>query len=235
MRSKHLADSFRHAYDGLVHVLNTHRHARYLLVIVALVLVLGIALRLNAEDSALLVLAIGLVLTAELVNTAVEAVTDLATEQYHALARIAKDVAGAAVLVASITAALIGGIVFLSRWQEMRRLFYPGRHIDPPSLAMEVSFGLALLLVLVVLGKLYGGRGTPLRGGVISGHSALAFFLFGSIFFLSRSPLVSLLALLLALLVSQSRLDAGIHTAREVIFGALLALVVSALIFHFIH
>ncbi|MCJ7824753.1 MAG: diacylglycerol kinase family protein, partial [Anaerolineales bacterium] len=73
-----------------------------------IVVVLGIRLRLSMQDWATLVLAIGLVWTAEFVNTALEAVVDLASPETHPLARVGKDVGAAAVLIAALVAALIG-------------------------------------------------------------------------------------------------------------------------------
>ena len=77
------------------------------------------------------------------------------------------------------------------------------------------------MLLLLVIWKMRGGRGLFLHGGVISGHSAIAFFLATAILLLAQHPLISLLSLLLAALVSQSRVEAGVHTLREVILGEL--------------
>jgi diacylglycerol kinase len=69
---------------------------------------LGIYLKLGLQDWAILVLAIGLVWTAEFVNSALEAIVDLASPEMHPLARVGKDVGAAAVLIAALIAALIG-------------------------------------------------------------------------------------------------------------------------------
>jgi diacylglycerol kinase (ATP) len=232
MKSKSLAESFRHAFDGMTHVLHSQRHVRYQLIIFAMVLAVSLAIPVTAFEFAGLVLAMGLLLVAELVNTAVEAVVDLITDRYEVLAKVAKDIAGAAVLVASATAAVVVSAVFLHS-RGIRDLL--SKHGEmPPRGSHVVLMAIALLAVVVVLGKVYGGRGTLLRGGVVSGHSALAFLLFGSIFYLTHGePVTSVIALLLALLVSQSRVDAGIHTVREVVTGALLAMLVIGVVFAF--
>jgi diacylglycerol kinase (ATP) len=232
MKSKSLAESFRHAFDGMTHVIHNQRHVRYQLIIFAMVLAVSLAIPVTAFEFAALVLAMGLLLVAELVNTAVEAVVDLITDRYEVLAKVAKDVAGAAVLVASATAAVAVSAVFLHS-RGIRNLV--SEHSEmPPRGSHVVLMAIALLAVVVALGKVYGGRGTLLRGGVVSGHSALAFLLFGSIFYLTHGePVTSVIALLLALLVSQSRVDAGIHTVREVVTGALLAMLVIGVVFVF--
>jgi diacylglycerol kinase (ATP) len=91
--------------------------------------------------------------------------------------------------------------------------------------------GIVTVLVAVVLGKVWGRRGTLLRGGLVSAHSALAFFCFVTVCYLSTDVIVWALALILALLVAQSRIDAGIHSRREVLIGAAVALVVGVALY----
>ena len=94
---------------------------------------------------------------------------------------------------------------------------------------------LVLTIILVLATKAYTGRGTPLRGGLPSGHAAVAFagwmaltlILDGS----EHRFLASSVALILALLVIQTRLEAGVHTTLEVITGATLGAIVTLVIF----
>ena len=228
VKARSLLDSFRFAIDGLVHLLRTHRHARYHFALIAAVLLLALALRVSPLELALVVVVIGLVLVAELFNTAVEVMVDLATESYHPLAKVAKDVAGAAVLVASAVAVVVGAAVFLDPQKWQRAIHEPGPH---PGVMQLTLVGAILVALLVVLGKLRGRRGTLIRGGVISGHSALAFFFFSSILYLTPDVLVRALAFALAFLVCQSRVDAGVHSVKEVLLGALVALVITLFLF----
>jgi len=96
---------------------------------------------------------------------------------------------------------------------------------QPPHPMHILLVGLVSVFVAVMLGKLWGGRGSLVRGGALSAHSALAFFCFVSIWFLTSDTLERALAFILAVLVAQSRVDAGIHTVREVFIGAVVALV----------
>lgn len=100
--------SFRHAFAGCWHVLRTQRNSWIHAVITLAVVVVGLWLRLGRIDWAILALTIALVWLAESVNTAVEAVVDLASPDIHPLAKIGKDVAAAAVLIAALTAAVVG-------------------------------------------------------------------------------------------------------------------------------
>ena len=100
--------SFQYAFEGWWYVLRTQHNAWIHAVITILVFLLGIWLQLPRRDWAVLVLAIMVVWMAEFMNTAIEAVVDMSMPEPHPLAKVAKDVAAAAVLVGACGAALIG-------------------------------------------------------------------------------------------------------------------------------
>jgi diacylglycerol kinase (ATP) len=115
--------SFQHAFHGLWFVIRTQRNAWIHAVVTILVVLLAFWLRLPTIDWAILFMTIALVWTAEFINTALEAVVDLASPQQHPLAKVGKDVGAAAVLVASLAAILVGLLVLgppllqrLSQW-----------------------------------------------------------------------------------------------------------------------
>jgi len=91
--------------------LRTQRNARIHLSVALLVIALGLWLGLNRTEWAIIILTIGLVLAAESFNTVAEAAVDLATAEYHPLAKIAKDVAAGAVLLTAITAIVVGLLI----------------------------------------------------------------------------------------------------------------------------
>ena len=105
------AASFYHAFHGIWHVLRTQPNAWIHAVATASAIVLGLWLRLSRIEWAILALTIGLVWTAEFINTALEAAVDLASPDIHPLAKIGKDVGAAAVLVAAIISVVIGLLV----------------------------------------------------------------------------------------------------------------------------
>lgn len=103
-----LVKTFRDAFTGLGYVVRTQRNARIHLAITLLVFVIAAWLRITAQDWAILVLTAALVWTSELINTALEAVVDLASPQEQPLARAAKDLAAGAVLIAALAAIAVG-------------------------------------------------------------------------------------------------------------------------------
>lgn len=115
--------SFRHAFRGWWYVLRTQRNAWLHALASVVVVGLGWVLHITSRDWSLLLLAMGLVWMAEFLNTALEAVVDLASPEAHPLARVGKDVGAAAVLIAALTAALVGLLVL---GPPLWRVVFPG-------------------------------------------------------------------------------------------------------------
>lgn len=105
------ARSFGHAFEGLAYALRTQPNVRIHIGILAVIVLVGLGLHIDLTAWALIVLAAGLVFAAELLNTGIEAVVDLASPDLHPLAKAAKDVAAGAVLVAAVTAVGVGLLV----------------------------------------------------------------------------------------------------------------------------
>ena len=100
--------AFHYAFQGWSYVLRTQRNAWIHSLIATIVFLLGLWLDLSLQDWAIIILTAAFVFSAEFINTALEAVVDLATSEHHPLAKIGKDVGAAAVLVAALSAILIG-------------------------------------------------------------------------------------------------------------------------------
>lgn len=105
--------SFRYAIEGLLTAIKTERNINVMLVLGAVTIVFGIVVGLDAISWCLIAICCGLVIFAELCNTAMESIVDLATQELHPLAKRAKDIAAASVYVLSLTAAVVGIIVFV--------------------------------------------------------------------------------------------------------------------------
>ncbi len=105
------ARSFRYAFQGWGYVLRTQRNAWIHSLIATVVFMIGWWLNLPARDWAVIILTAAFVFSAEFINTAIEAVVDLATVEHHPLAKVGKDVGAAAVLVAALAAILIGLLI----------------------------------------------------------------------------------------------------------------------------
>ena len=118
------AHSFGHAFHGWWYVIRTQRNAWIHAVITILVLLVAWWLRLPLRDWAVLFLTIAMVWTAEFINTALEAVVDLASPQRHPLAKVGKDVGAAAVLIAALAAILVGLLIMgPPLWDKLKFFF----------------------------------------------------------------------------------------------------------------
>ncbi len=127
MRASSRLASFRHAFSGWWYVIRTQRNAWIHAVLSTAVVLLGLWLRLDRRDWALIFLTIAVVWISEFVNTALEAVVDLASPGIHPLAKVGKDVGAAAVLIAAITAVLVGLLVLgPPLWQKLLALLAIG-------------------------------------------------------------------------------------------------------------
>ncbi len=118
-----LVRSFGWAFAGVWSMLRHQRNAQIHTLITLVVLVFAIVLRVSANEWVALVLAIALVLALEALNTALEAVVDLASPQVHPLAKQAKDTAAGAVLIGAIGAAVAGCIIFLPKLWTLLRIW----------------------------------------------------------------------------------------------------------------
>ncbi len=230
-RTPDLIGPFRIALNGLVHTFRTQRHMRVHLYVTLVTVALALALNLRIREVLVLLFMITFVLVAEMFNSAIEATVDLVSPNYHPLAKFAKDIAAGAVLVTTIMAIFVGALVAIGddSWERIR-VSLTSEGFGLP-VAAKLILAVPILLFIVVIGKGLGNRGQVLRGGLVSGHAAYAFFFAGSTVFISDQPLVSGIAILLAIIVAQSRYEAKIHSLLELSLGATVGLVLAWVLF----
>ncbi len=231
-RAPSVLHSFNYALEGLIHVLRTQRNMRIHFGIAVVVLVGALAVGVDRLELIALLLAIAFVLIAEMINTAVEAAIDVATTAFDPLAKLAKDIAAGAVLIATVTAVAVGYLVFSeSLVNRSSRLI--DRLRDAP--AELTLIALVLIIIAVIATKAYTGRGTPLRGGLPSGHAAVAFGGWMAVTNIVGDSrhwfLVSSLTFIMAVLVAQTRVEAGIHSFLEVVYGGVLGALLTLVLF----
>ena len=111
IRAETLIDSFKYALEGITYTLKTQRNMRIHSVVGVLVFIAGIYFKVSRIELAILVMVASTVVVAEMLNTAIESAIDLYSRQRHPLAKIAKDVAAAAVLISAFSAAIVGTLI----------------------------------------------------------------------------------------------------------------------------
>jgi diacylglycerol kinase (ATP) len=227
-RSRSLLESFNFAFEGIIHALRTQRNLRLHFLIAVAVIVAAVAFDVTRLELIALLLSITFVLIAEMLNSAIEAAVDMASTSFDPLAKLAKDVAAGAVLIASMNAVAVGYLVFSGDVAERSGRFLDRLSSAPADLTVVA---LVLVVILVIVGKALTGRGAPLRGGLPSGHAAVAFsgWMVATLVLHDSNHrfLISSLTFIMALLVAQTRVEAGVHSTLEVGAGALLGSLVT--------
>jgi diacylglycerol kinase (ATP) len=231
-RAPSIFESFNYAFEGIIHVLRTQRNMRIHFVTAGVVLVVAFAAGVSNYELIALLLAISFVLIAEMINSAIESTIDVATTSFDPHAKLAKDVAAGAVLIATVNAVAVGYIVFARRLSDPSSRLLDRVRNAPIDLTL---IALVLTIIVVIATKALTGRGTPLRGGLPSGHAALAFAGWMAATYVLGDTrhrfLISTLTFLMALLVAQTRVESGVHSVLEVAYGGLIGAIVTLVLF----
>jgi diacylglycerol kinase (ATP) len=227
-----LLESFNFAFEGIIHVLRTQRNMRIHFLAAVAVLVAALATGVSRLELIALLLAIAFVMIAEMINTAIEGAVEVSTTSFDPNAKLAKDIAAGAVLIATVNAVAVGYLVFSEQLAD-RSSRVLERLVNAP--AHLTLIALALTAIIVIATKALTHSGTPLRGGLPSGHAAIAFAGWMAVTLLledsGRRFLVSSVTLILAFLVAQTRVESGVHSTLEVVYGALLGALTTLVLF----
>ena len=230
-RARTLLESFNFAVEGIIHVVRTQRNMRIHFAVAVGVIAAAAAVGVSKMELIALLLAIAFVLIAEMINTAIEGAIDATTTSFDPMAKLAKDMAAGAVLIASVNAVAIGYLVFAGKAAD-KTASVLDRVRDAPAQITLVA--LILTVIVVIATKAWTGRGTPLRGGLPSGHAAVGFACWIAATYIVSDThrfLISALTFIMALLVAQTRVEAGIHSALEVTYGGVLGALVTLAVF----
>jgi diacylglycerol kinase (ATP) len=227
-----LLHSFNWAFEGIVHALRHERNMQIHFGLAVVVLLGALFFALTRLEIIALLVAISFVFIAEMLNTAIEQLMDMVTDEHDPRAKIAKDVAAGAVLVAAVNAVAVAYLVFYDR---ITRVPYSVLQRVRTSSVDVTVIALVLVVLVVIAVKALTKTGSALHGGLPSGHAAIAFAGWVALTFIASTTAyalpISLVSLLMAFLVAQSRIQAGIHTLFEVALGAAVGSIVALLIF----
>ena len=229
-RPPSLLDSFNFAFEGIIHVLRTQRNMRIHFAAAVAVLVAAVATGVSRIELIALLISITFVLLAEMINTAIEGTVNVATTSFDPNAKLAKDIAAGAVLIATVNAVAVGYLVF-SRQVAERSTRVLDRISEAP--AQLTLIALVLTVVIGIGVKALTNQGTPLRGGLPSVHAAIAFagWMALTLVIEDHRFLVSSIGLILALLVAQTRVESGVHSTTEVAYGGVMGALITLALF----
>lgn len=244
--------SFDCATQGVQLAFRSERNMRIHFAIALVIALWALALRLPILELLFVYSAIISVILTEMLNTALESLTDLATDGWDARAKRVKDLAAGVVLTAVVYAVAVWAIVFLSPqrvnelWSASAGLWYlalgltekANLHLEHSALVRQMPLlhlgitGLVMLALTIIIGKERILKGRFVSGGWVSGHASLAVYVAGFLICAARGNLwVVLGTLVLSGLVIQSRVEGRIHTWPEVGRGALLGAGLSTMLY----
>ncbi len=228
MKNRNLIDSFNNAVNGILSAVRSERNMKIHISAAALVLILSLFYDLTRAEFLIVCITIAIVIICELFNTAIEVIIDTLIDIYHPKAKVVKDTAAGAVFIASVLSVLVGYFIFFDRVSTSLEIGIVRIKQAPMHLTV---IAIILTLLLVLLLKAFFKKGTPFSGGMPSGHSAIAFSAVTAVALWTNNVNITILFLIVALLVVQSRLEGKIHTVIELIAGAVIGFSVTLLLF----
>ncbi|WP_270941339.1 diacylglycerol kinase [Romboutsia lituseburensis] len=223
-----IIQAFNAAIEGILYTFKSERNMKIHYCVAVIVLVASLFFDIGRIEMIMLIFAISLVVISEMFNTAIEKTIDMVTDTYHPLAKIAKDVAAGGVLIATLNSVVVGYLIFYNKLTTISdSLIYTIRQ----SQLHVTLICIVLVLIAVVVVKALTSTGTPLKGGMPSGHAALAFAMATLVTLIEAGLTVSTLSYLMAVLVAQSRIEGKIHTFWETVAGAILGVLIGLLVY----
>lgn len=235
MKNDNFFEAWGNATNGIIYSATTQRNIRIQLVLAVIVMVLSLFYGLNTAEFLCLLFAVFMVIFAELINTAIETVVDLFVDVYHPKAKISKDVAAGAVVLAACNALVVGYFIFFK--EENLKAISDSIFNNMVKSPMHLAFVAIMLVVIAVISMKAGcskktERGELVKEGFVpSGQSAIAFAALTAIWLNSKDIVTFTLALILSILVVENRVGSNARTKAEIIFGACMGVLIVLLIY----
>lgn len=235
MKNDNFFEAWGNATNGIIYSATTQRNIRIQLVLAVIVMVLSLVYGLNTAEFLCLLFAVFMVIFAELINTAIETVVDLFVDVYHPKAKISKDVAAGAVVLAACNALVVGYFIFFK--EENLKAISDSIFNNMVKSPMHLAFVAIMLVVIAVISMKAGcskktERGELVKEGFVpSGQSAIAFAVLTAIWLNSKDIVTFTLALILSILVVENRVGSNARTKAEIVFGACMGVLIVLLIY----
>ena len=235
LKNDNFIEACNNAVNGIIYAATTQRNIRIQLVLAVIIMMLSLFYGINTTEFLCLVFAVFMVIFAEMINTAIETVVDLFVDVYHPKAKIAKDVAAGAVVLAACNALVVGYFIFFNK-ENIKAIsdsIFNNMVKSPTHLAF-----VAILLVIIAVIAVKAScsrkkqRGELIKEGFVpSGQTAIAFAALTAIWINSRDIITFSLALVLSILIAGNRLYNNARTKAEVAFGACMGILIVILVY----
>lgn len=228
-------EACNNAVNGIIYAATTQRNIKIQLVLAVIVMILCLFYGLETAEFLCLVFAVFFVIFAEMLNTAIETVVDLFVDVYHPKAKIAKDVAAGAVVLAACNALVVGYFIFFK--SENLKAISDSIFNNMVKSPLHLAF-VAIMLVIIGVIAIKAScakrkeRGQTIKEGFVpSGQSAIAFAALTAIWLNSKDIVTFSLALVLSILIAGNRMYNNARTKAEIVFGACMGVLIVLLIY----
>ena len=224
-------DAWRNAINGIIYATTTQSNIKKQLLIAVFVVIVSLFFELSKAEFLIFMFTIVLILFAEMVNTAIETVVDLYTDLYHPKAKIAKDVAAGGVVITAINALIVAYFLFFDKISDIGLQFIRNIVSSP----IHLAFSTIIIVIIAILSLI--AIATTNKHKVLnkkfmpSGHTALSFAANTIVWLITDNIVILTLSLIMAILVSESRIEAKKHTLSEVIFSACVGIIMVLVIY----
>lgn len=225
--------SFDNAIEGIVESINTERNMKIHLISAFFIILISFFLDFSRVELIIISITISLVIAFELINTAIETLTDMVVEgKYSKLAKKVKDISAGTVLIMSINSIVVAYLII---YPKIKRFFFSDSLYEKVFTNYEhltvLSLTCVIFATILLKGIFYKKNTTFLVGGIVSGHSAIAFNIATILTIIVSNIYLNILFFILAIAISVSRVKYKFHTKIEVILGSLLGIAVALLFF----
>lgn len=235
LKNDNFIEACNNAVNGIIYAATTQRNLRIQLLIAVIIMMLCLFYGLNTAEFLCLEFSIFIVIFAELLNTAIETVVDLFVDVYHPKAKIAKDVAAGAVVLAACNTLFVGYLILFK--EENLKAISDSIFSNMVKSPMHLAF-VAIVLVIIAIIAIKASclrrkeRGQLIKEGFVpSGQSAVAFAALTAIWLNSKDIVTFSLALVLSILIVENRIYSNARTKAEVVFGSCMGALIVLMIY----
>lgn len=231
LKNNSFIEAWENAFNGIIYAVTTQGNIKKQLVIAVIVMIVSLFFNLNRAEFLCLMFTVILIIIAEMINTAIETVVDLYTDLYHPKAKIAKDVGAGAVVIAAINAIIVAYFLFFDKITDIGLSFIKNVVESPTHLAF-VGIFITIILIVALKAASTTNKHKIIRNNFMpSGQAGIAFAANTMIWILSDNIVILTLALVMAILVAESRIETNKRSLKEVIAGGLLGTAVVLLLY----
>ncbi len=227
-KNKRYTDAFKHAASGILDAAQQERNVRAQFALIIIALVVGVVFRLSKTELVLVIVSMFFVVFAEMINTAIEAVVDLHTQEYHPKAKTAKDVAAGAVVLSVLNSIVVAYFVFFDKvatFGLQQLVTWSSANPTVYFIILVIATLIGIVVFKLFSKKISGDKFVP------SGQTMIAASIFMAIWSQTKNSIVITASLIFVMLVSLNRISNNKRSVWEVLAGAVIGVLIAIFVY----